>query len=443
MSNTTTKTDLLGQALVNFEKFESKLNGTAGHIHGTRQNALEALKLNGFPDARNEEYKFTNITRALEKKFSFQTEAHTPTITREQAEGFFIKDLDAHHLVFINGVFNADFSRFSDDAGIELMDLSSAIKSGHEGVTAHFGKYADYNKDAFIALNTSMAKNGTFIQIAANKVVEKPVCIYHINDVSSQQVYSYPRNLVLAGENSQSVIIESFIDLGDHESFSNVVNEMVVEQRARLEHFILQNDQKNAYHIGATQVAQKKDSYFANYTFTTGGAMVRNNLNIDLVDAHCETHMYGLYLLNGKTHVDNHTTVDHQQPDSFSNELYKGIIDDQSKGVFNGKIYVRQVAQKTNAFQSNKNILLSDNAVVNTKPQLEIWADDVKCSHGCTTGQLDEDAMFYLQARGLSKDSARALLLYAFATEVVENVTIQPVKEYLESLISDRLQKES
>ncbi|TRX52428.1 Fe-S cluster assembly protein SufD [Fulvivirga sp. M361] len=442
MSNSTIKNGLLNQVLVNFEKFEAQLNGTTGNIHGTRKEALETLKTQGFPDTRNEEYKYTNITKALEKKFSFQEEPTTLSLKKEEIEDRFIKGLDAHRLVFINGEFSRDYSDFSEDAGLEIIDLPTAIRSGHEALTAHFGKYADYGKDAFIALNTSLAKNGTFIQVSANKVIDRPICIYYINDTSSNQTYNYARNLILGGENSQATILEVHSDLGAHESFSNVVSEIVVKQRARISHFILQSEQEKGYHVGTTQVVQEKDSYFANYAFTTSGEMIRNNLNIDLIAERCETHMYGLYLLNGKAHVDNHTTVDHQQPNSFSNELYKGIIEDRSRGVFNGKIYVRQAAQKTNAFQSNKNILLSDTAVVNTKPQLEIWADDVKCSHGCTTGQLDEDAMFYLRARGLSKDSARALLLYAFATEVVENVTIQPVKDYLESVISTRLHKD-
>ncbi len=442
MNELNQKSDLVDRFLSGFSKFESQLNGSAGTIHNLRKKAVESLNINGLPGAKNEEYKYTNITRAIEKKFSFDQVNEVPSVNTYDIAPFRIPDLDAHVLVFVNGVFNHELSEFGDDPGLEIADLSTAIKEDHEAISSHFAQHADYNSDAFVALNTGFSKDGSFIHIKAGRVIEKPVVLHYINVTKEGQVHNYPRNLVLAGENSQATIMESFSNLGEYESFTNAVTEIVLEQRARVDYYKLQNNDENAYHVGTTQIQQARDSYFASYTFTTTGSMIRNNLNIDLTDEGCETHMYGLYLLNGKTHVDNHTTVDHQQPNSFSNELYKGVLEDNSRGVFNGKIYVRQDAQKTNAFQSNKNILLSDNATVNTKPQLEIWADDVKCSHGCTTGQLDEDALFYLQSRGLARDRARALLLYAFATEVLENVKSEPVKQYLEELISTRLHKD-
>ncbi|MEQ8926252.1 MAG: Fe-S cluster assembly protein SufD, partial [Fulvivirga sp.] len=273
-------------------------------------------------------------------------------------------------------------------------------------------------------------------------VVDKPIAMYFINDSSESTVYSNSRNLVIAGKSSQANFIEFFLTEGKESSFSNIATEVMVDENAHIGYYRVQNNKESAYQVGTTQVYQSRSSVFSAYTFTLNGAIIRNNLNVIVDGEGCETNMYGLYLVNGKTHVDNHTSVDHIQPHCESNELYKGILEDSAKGVFNGKVFVRKEAQKTNAFQSNKNILLSDTAVVNTKPQLEIWADDVKCSHGCTTGQLDEDALFYLRARGLSKDSARALLLYAFAIEVLETVKLEPLKNFLENLISERLHKE-
>lgn len=442
MTQTTNQNDLAGQFLAGFQKFESQLNGATGSVHALRKKALESLDLSGLPSTKHEEYKYTNITKAIEKTFSFEAHKTSTQIEAEEIEKFLIPGLDAHVLVFLNGVLTPALSRWETEPGLEITDLPTALKEDREAISTHFAKYADYNRDAYVALNTGFSKDGSFITVKANRVIEKPVVLHYINVVKDGQAHNHPRNLVVVGENSHVTLIESFSNVGEHESLTNSVTEIVIGQSARVDYYKLQNNEENAYHIGTTQVQQAKNSYFAGYTFTTNGAIIRNNLNIDLEDEGCESHMYGLYLLNGKTHVDNHTAVDHQKANSFSNELYKGILEDKSRGVFNGKIFVRQDAQKTNAFQSNKNILLSDQATVNTKPQLEIWADDVKCSHGCTTGQLDEEALFYLQSRGLGKDKARALLLYAFAIEVLENVKLEPVRKYLEGLISERLHKD-
>jgi len=224
-------------------------------------------------------------------------------------------------------------------------------------------------------------------------------------------------------------------------SFSNHVVEIDVARGANSKYYKIENDKPTSYHYSAINVAQAKDSKFTTNTIALNGAMVRNNLNIRLEGEGCEAYMNGLYLLAGKTHVDNHTSVDHTKPNAYSNELYKGIMDEKSRGVFNGKIFVRQDAQKTNAFQSNKNILMTNDATVNTKPQLEIWADDVQCSHGCTTGQLDNDALFYLMARGIKRDSAMAMLLHAFARDVIDNLELEPLQAYVEEIISSRLEK--
>lgn len=428
----------------NFKAFEESLNGASSSaVHQVRKEAITSFQEQGVPTARNEEYKYTDLRKALQKNFSFKTTSHEGQINQETIKNCLIKGLDANILIFINGIFSSELSTIiSPEDQLSIKDFQLAVEEDQGVLNEYFAKYASYQKDAFIALNTAFAEHGSFIHIPDNKVVEKPIALYFFNDAQTDKVYNQPRNLFITGNNSQATFLEVFNTIGNHESFTNIVSEIVVKENAHVNYYKIQNNKETAFHVGTTQVWQARSSHFAAYTFTLNGAMIRNNLNIASDGEGCESHMYGLYLLHGKTHVDNHTEIDHMKPNSFSNQLYKGIMEDQSHGVFNGKVFVRQAAQKTNAFQSNKNVLLSDGAVMNSKPQLEIWADDVKCSHGCTTGQLDEEAMFYLQSRGVSKERARVLLLYAFAADVVENVKLEPLKAYLEDLISERLHKD-
>jgi Fe-S cluster assembly protein SufD len=260
-----------------------------------------------------------------------------------------------------------------------------------------------------------------------------------IADARETNVAAQPRNLIVAGKRAEVKVAEAFRSFGENVSFTNAVTEVYVAEEANVHYYKVQNETDQSYNIGTTAVYQEGRSVFTANTVTANGGFVRNNLNIKIDGEYAEANMFGLYIPNGKQHVDNHTGVDHAKPNSNSNELYKGILKDKSTGVFNGKIYVRQDAQKTNAFQSCKNVLISNDATMNTKPQLEIWADDVKCSHGTTTGQLNDDALFYMQARGISKDSARALLMLAFAQEVIDKMEIPAIKEYLEGLIVEKI----
>ena len=419
----------------------NQLNSTSD-FHNNRKEALELLNTIGLPSTKNEEYKFTNITKVLEKEFNAVPKNAASTLDQSTIHKLDIEGLNVHKLVFVNGIYSEQLSDNIDINGVTVKSISKAIEDGDEALNKYFGKASKGNKDAFLALNTALTEDGALINIADKTVVEKPIALYFINDSTSSTVYSNSRNLIIAGKSSQADFLEFFLTEGDESSFSNIASEVIVDENAHVSYYRIQNNKETAYQVGTTQVHQSRSSVFSAYTFTLSGALIRNNLNVAVDGEGCVTNMYGLYLVNGKTHIDNHTSVDHIQPHCESNELYKGILEDSSKAVFNGKVFVRQEAQKTNAFQSNKNILLSDSAVINTKPQLEIWADDVKCSHGCTTGQLDQDALFYLRARGLSKDSARALLLYAFAIEVLETVKLEPLKAHLEHIISDRLHKD-
>ena len=439
MSTKSAKAELENIFNTHFEDFEKSLNGLSEKsTHEIRKSALDSLNHIGFPGNKHEEYKYTPLTRQLQKNFRFERFAFTGNLKSEDLKDVPFYNEDAHIVVLENGVVNTELSKINGAQGLEIMPLKEAFKQNNEALANNFGKHLFAEKDAFAALNTAFAENGAYIHIKRNTSVAKPIVLLYITTGSDELTY-HPRNLIVAEENCEVNVIECFTSLNKGNAFINQSSEVVVEKNARFNYFKLQNESESTYHIDNTQVVQHRDSLFNAYTFTFDGALIRNNLNIALEEEHCEAHMYGLYLTHGKTHVDNHTVVDHKEPNSFSNEIYKGIVNDHSKGVFNGKIFVRQPAQKTNAFQSNKNILLSDNATVNTKPQLEIWADDVKCSHGCTTGQLDDESLFYLRSRGISEQKARNILLHAFASDVLEHVSISFLKEHVEYLIHKEL----
>ena len=406
-----------------------------------RNQALTEFQRLGLPASKHEEFKHTPITRILEKNFDFSfanPEARVTSINE-----FVIPELEANVIVFVNGKFSIELSSIrSPETEISILSLEEAVEMKSEVVLAHLSKYIDLKSDSFANWNTASWTSGLFVQVSANKKVETPIVVHHIQDTSNGQVISNIRNLIVVDENSSVTILEKFDSLGKANHFSNSVTEVVVAKNAELNLYSIQNDLGNQYQNGLTQINQSDSSRVNTFTFSLSGKLIRNNLHLTLDGEGIESHMYGLYLLENDTLADNHTVVDHRKPNSFSNELYKGIMDGNSKGIFNGKIYVRPNAQKTNAFQSNKNILLTDNAGINTKPQLEIWADDVKCSHGCTSGQLDEEALFYLQSRGISKETSKAMMLYAFAAELLDNVKHPVIKKYIDQIISERLHKD-
>ncbi len=403
-----------------------------------RESALAEFKKSGLPPHRTEEFKFTPITRELEKNFNFTLDN---SITKIDPSPFLIANIDANVIVFINGVYSPEHSSIKSSADeITILPMEEAVSKMPEIVNQYLSKTADFKTDGLTAWNTAAWSNGTFIHVNENKKVEKPVLIYHIHD-ASHQVVSIQRNLFIVEKSSDVTVIEKFDSAGSSNHFTNIVTEGFIKESASLNFYSIQNDTGNQYQYNLKQIQQADSSRVNTFTFTLNGKLIRNNLHLSLDGEKIESHMYGLYMLHGNTLADNHTVVDHKKPNSFSNELYKGIMDDNSKGVFNGKIFVRPQAQKTNAFQANRNILLTDKASVNTKPQLEIWADDVKCSHGCTSGQLDEEALFYLQSRGIEKEIARGMMLYAFAAELFQNITNPILKDYLDKTISERLHK--
>jgi Fe-S cluster assembly protein SufD len=404
-----------------------------------RKEALKTFQRLGLPENKAEEYKDTPITRILQKNFNFQS----PHVSGKfNPEDFQIPSSHSNVIIFINGIFSREYSTIlSPESEVSIVTLKDALVEKNPLVLKHLAHHADFRSDALTAWNTAAWSDGIFIHVKNNQVIEKPIVICHIHDATDSEVVSINRNLIVAGSNSKVTLIEKFDSRGTANHFSNLVTEAVALENSEMNFYSLQNDAGNRYQYNLTQFHQSDFSRINTFTFTLNGKLIRNNLQLSLDGEGIESHMFGLYLLANDTLADNHTVVDHKKANSFSNELYKGIMDGNSKGVFNGKIYVRPNAQKTNAFQANRNILLTDKATVNTKPQLEIWADDVKCSHGCTTGQLDEEALFYLQTRGIKKDTARAMMLYAFAGEILDNVTDPELKTYLDQLVSERLHK--
>jgi len=411
-------------------------DATSG-LQAIRKRAFDSFNRLGIP-VKHEEWKYTRISPLFNKEYKLNQGA---SVSAKELEEFRLPGYEqATELVFVNGIFSFPLSTIRSSQ-MFVVTLEEAAKSEYkEIVSKHLGHSSKYQKDGINALNTAFVKDGVFIFVKKGQVVEQPVYIYNITDSRSGNVLSQPRSLVYVSENAQVQIVETYATLGLDESFTNQVLEIVVDKDARAEYYKIQNDSTHTNQVSTTHIRQIAKSYTHTVTISLNGGIIRNNLNLVLDAEYCEGHLYGLYLQKGQTHVDNHTVVDNVKPNCFSNELYKGIIDEKATGVFNGKIFVQPQAQKTNAYQSNKNILLSDDASVNTKPQLEIFADDVKCSHGCTVGRLTDEGLFYLQSRGIPANIARSLLLHAFAIDVLEHIRPEPIREFVDRLISERLE---
>jgi len=405
------------------------------HQNPLRQNAFRDFEKLGLPGSKSEEYRFTPIARALEKIVAHDGQRSTAHGI-SSIDPFLIPGLEVNALVFVNGAYDEHLSRIDATGDVTHVDLLAALDQGL--ATTHFSKHLSTTVDPFAALNAACWQGGRFIQVPAGVKATKPLMILHLHD-ASKPVAGHTRLMVVLETGSSLTLLERSASVGDAATFHTFSEEIVVGENARLDYIKIQDDGGQLHQVANTAIHQSGKSEVNTFTLTLGGALIRNNFSIAIAGEHCQAKFYGLYLLRGNTLADNHTVVDHLQPNSYSNQMYKGIMDDRSKGVFNGKIFVRPHAQKTNAFQSNRNILLTDTATVNTKPQLEIWADDVKCSHGCTTGQLDEEAFFYLRSRGIPPVEARALLLFAFAGETLAAIQHEGIKNYLKELISQRL----
>jgi Fe-S cluster assembly protein SufD len=403
-----------------------------------KRKSIDDLKLAGFPSMKNEEWKYTNVNPILKNSFSIAGEI---SLKEKDIQDFLPPEENAVVLVFENGRFNSSLSHLSGlPDGIIAGDLNNNIS--HHSAKNYFGTIANNKSESFLSLNTAMFHHGAFIYAAKNIVCEKCIHILFISDSRKGPVVNFPRNFIYADEGSSLKITESYFSINSAgPSFNNSVSEIFTGNNAAVEFCKTEAESENDFHIDYTGAVLHRNSAFQIHTVTTGGKIVRNNLRIELRDQNGSAYLNGLYVTNGDTHVDNHSVVDHASPNCYSNELYKGVLNDKSHGIFNGKIFVRRDAQKTNAYQSNKNILLSNDASVNAKPQLEIYADDVKCSHGATTGQLDPEALFYLRSRGIGENESRAMLTSAFAQDILDRITIVSEKEKLQQLIHNALKR--
>jgi Fe-S cluster assembly protein SufD len=421
----------------NFKALEESLNGLSkSPFHDLRKKAMEKFGQFDFPTTKNEDWKYTNVSAI--HNFDF-TASSNVKVTKEELKKHLIPGLDANLVVLVNGHYSRELSNIKEKAsGVIIDSFQNVLKSSLELVLKYFGKYAEID-NGFVALNTAFANDGVVIFVPHDTVVEKPVFILNLTGSTDSYVLSQPRNLVIAEKNSKLSIVDLFHSISDKETLTNVVNEVIVGEGAHVEMYKIQDENHKAFHFNRTQSHQSANSTFTIYNVTLGGQLVRNDSNVVLDAENCTGNLYGLYLTEGTQHVDNHTLIDHAKPHCQSNELYKGVLNDKSRGVFNGKVFVRKDAQKTNAYQSNKAILLTDEATIDTKPQLEIYADDVKCSHGAAIGQLDYEAVFYLRSRGISEEMAKTVLIRAFADDIFDLIPSEPLHEYLNNLVHAKL----
>jgi len=401
-----------------------------------RENAIDYFRKNGFPTRKDEEWRYTNISSLIKRKYKFNL--HDSKQDKD-IKKYLIKGLDTNLIVLINGEYSNEYSLIDNSKDYYVQSLKTAFVEKKEIVKKYFSKSYKELNDSFTALNTALTNDGVFIHINKNSIIKKPFLILNLTGSDSVEVFSNTRNIIIAETNSEATIIDLYHNIGNNYSFSNILSELFIKDNSTLKYYKIQNDNEKSHSVNTVQSRILKSSEFDTFVISWGGEILRNNLNSVLEGEGAECIMKGIYLSAGNSLIDNHTLVEHSVPNCHSNQIYKGILGGSSYGVFNGKIMVRQDAQKTNAYQSNKNILISDKASVNAKPQLEIFADDVKCSHGATTGQLNPEELFYLRSRGICKEEAIRLLLNAFLDELILEIDIEPLKIYLEKILNEKL----
>jgi Fe-S cluster assembly protein SufD len=406
-------------------------------VHNIRTKALQNFEELGFPTKKLEAWKYTSLNSVLKQDYSIFPNSEI-AVELADVKKYFIHDIDTYKIVFIDGKYSSFLSDTTHDT-IDVCLMSSALtKPKYKAVIEnYFNKIA--KQDNLTSLNTAFANEGAYIYIPKNVEVEKPIQIISFTTGSEDAIMTQPRNLIVAEQNAHVQIIERHQSLTSNPVLTNSVTEVYAAKDATVDIYKIQNDNENASLVDNSYIEQKSNSIVSVHTFSFGGNITRNNLNFYQRGEHIDSILKGITITEGKQHVDHHTLVHHIEPNCESHQDYKGIYDDRSTAVFNGKVIVEKEAQKTNAYQQNNNVLISDKATINAKPQLEIFADDVKCSHGCTIGQLDDDALFYMQQRGIPQKEAKALLMYAFANTVLESVKIPEVKKRINKLIANKL----
>jgi Fe-S cluster assembly protein SufD len=439
----------LGSYLSLFQREESGLAAASPPwAVPVRKAAIHRFAELGFPTTKNEEWKYTNVSPIARVPFQPVSERETKrSVVDLPAYPILTEEIAGTRLVFVDGQYSQSLSAAALPKGVKAGSLARALADNEPSVETHLARYADYEDRAFVALNTAFMQDGAFIEISKDVVVDRPIHLLYISTADGQPTVTHPRNLILVGRGSQVNIIEAYVGLElpdrgfppDGVYFTNSVTEVVAGEGAVVDYCKVQQESAQAFHVASLNFQQERSSSVTTHAIAFGSVLDREDVTTVLQGEGAESLLHGLYLISGEQHVDNHTVIDHAKPHCSSRELYKGILDGKSSGVFNGKIIVRKDAQKTDSKQSNKNLLLSEDSVINTKPQLEIYADDVKCTHGATIGQIDQEAVFYLRSRGIGLEEARSLLTQAFASDVIDKIKFEPVRARLREALVARL----
>ncbi|MFL5575796.1 MAG: Fe-S cluster assembly protein SufD [Gemmatimonadaceae bacterium] len=427
-----------------FEAFVKEGAGAEGPrwLRRARQAAWERFEKLGFPTPKDEDWHYTSVAPIAESGFRVVNEPGGE-VTAAALAPFTFGHPEWPTLVFVNGRYSESLSHLRGlPAGVRVLDLARALEEESGLVERHLTQVADDEARAFTALNTAFLRDGAVVHVARDVESPLPVHLIFASDAAGAGNAAHLRNLIVAERHAKVTVLESYVALGEARYFTNAVTEVSVGDGATVQHYKIQRESDRAFHVGTVEATQGRDSHYVSFSFAVGAALSRTNVYTVLAGEGCGSTLNGLYMVNGSQHCDHQTRIEHAQPNCFSREVYKGILDDASRAVFNGKVYVHPIAQKTDGKQSNNNLLLSERAHVDTKPQLEIFADDVKCTHGATVGRIDETALFYMKSRGLDRDLARRLLTYAFAADVLETIELEPVREGLEGLTLERFTAE-
>jgi len=428
--------------LEQFERFEEQAKQPAW-VFPLRKAGIARFAELGFPTLQQEDWRFTNVAPLAKLPFKPVFQISPNGLTREAIAEFTFSSLAASRLVFVNGHYSDNLSSApgSQPQGVIVSSLASALAGDSGRIKEHLARSPQGEDNPFAALNAAFFQDGGFVYVPAGKRLEAPVHLLFISTAKEAGAASHPRNLIIAEKASQVTVLESYVSTGEGSYFTNAVTELILGEGAVVEHVKFQDESRNAYHMAAIHAHLGRSCNFISHSIATGARLSRNNIRTALAGEGVECILNGLYLTRGDQLADHHMVVEHAQPHCNSHEYYNGILDGHSKGVFHGRILVRQAAQKTDAKQTNKNLLLSDEATVDTKPQLEIYADDVKCTHGATIGQLNEESIFYLRARGIGAETARRMLIHAFAGEIIERIRHAPAREELDKLVWERLEQ--
>jgi Fe-S cluster assembly protein SufD len=435
----TTAIQELGTYLESFTDFQEQAAGrNLPWLRKLREDAFARFGETGFPTTHDEDWRFTNVAPIAKKHFKFAGNSQAQ-LTSASLDAWKIEGAAAR-LVFVNGRFAPALSTVGAlPKGVVVASLREQIEQNADSLSSHLGRYADIHRDAFCALNAAFMEDGVYVSVPRGVVVEAPIHCLFVSTAGNAPLMSHPRNLLVFEAQSQGTVVEEYVSVGRGTMFSNSVTELVAGQNAHVSHYMVEREHRDAFNVSTLRIQQGRSANVASHSFLLGGGLVRNNVHPVLAGEGGECLINGLFVGGGRQHLDNFMHVEHASPHCSSRQFYNGILDEHARGVFHGRIIVHKDAQKTDAKQTNRNLLLSDDAQIDTKPQLEIYADDVKCTHGATIGQIDEDALFYLRSRGMSEVAARQLLLLAFASECLERMHSGPAQVYVEKLIHEHL----